>query len=98
MTEWRELVPNKSRVRLVADAAEMTRLCGSVGNSWGPEVHHMHGKVFTVVENLPPNKYVVYDRISDEKGLQRGRIYVPWNALSLVRQACSQRLMEFISS
>jgi len=81
MKEWVELKPGVSRVRLISDPEKMKKLCKKVGNSWGPVVHHMNGNEYTVVENLPPSRYVVYDPVCDAKGIQNGKIFVPYNGV-----------------
>merc|ERR1719217_1573632 len=77
LTEWRELVPHKSKVRIVVNPEEMSRLCGEFGNTWSSRVHHMNGNVYTVIENMPPKRYRVYDPVCEARGHQGGRITVP---------------------
>ena len=79
-----ELQKNVSRVQLISDPQRMAELCAEVGNIWTPEVHHMNGQIYTVVENLPPNKYAVYDPVCGKKGLQGGKIFVPSKAVTVV--------------
>jgi len=78
---WVELQPNVSRVRIIDDVEKMKELCREVGNSWGQIVHHMNGQTYTVIANYPPNKYAVYDPISDH---QNGIIYVPLKAVTVI--------------
>merc|ERR1719316_2386660 len=83
MTRWLELNEGRDKVRLIADEKEMERLARQVGNCWDERVHHMNGNVYTVVENLPPHRYLVYDPVSDRNGLQSGKIFVPYQGVIL---------------
>jgi len=46
----------------------------------------MIGNVYTVVENVPPGGYIVYDRDSEANGVQGGQIYVPFKGLALLSE------------
>lgn len=87
MTAWRELVPQVSKVRIIKSVAETQKLAVEDGNVWPANVHHMNGQVFTVVANVPPSRYEVYDPVSASKGFQNGRIFVSYKALELVPEA-----------
>merc|ERR1712194_727138 len=77
-------IPNKSKVRIMADPEELARLCNRAGNSWSQRVRHMNGKVYTVVKNCPPDRYQVYDPVCAERGIQDGKIWVPCAGVALV--------------
>lgn len=83
MEEWRELQPGVSQVRLISNTNKMRNLCERAGTTWSPRLHHMNGKAYTVVENRPPNFYAVYDPAFRAKGLQHGKVFVPFNAVIL---------------
>lgn len=84
LQEWCELIPGKSKLRIIVGFEEMIRLCNEVGNAWSERVHHMNGNVYTVVENLPPKRYKVYDHVCAARGIQGGNILVPYTAVALV--------------
>lgn len=98
LEQWCELVPNQSKVRIVAGPEEMLRLCLEVGNNWSSRVHHMNGNIYTVVGNLPPMRYLVYDPVCDKRGIQDGRIYVPYKAVAVVREPEMVVMVSLISA
>jgi hypothetical protein len=81
MSEWRELIPDVSRVRIMSDAKRMEAFCPQVGCQWPEEIHHMNGNLYLVVENSPPDTYVVYDPVFHQRGIQDGRIHVPFQGV-----------------
>eukprot|EP00928_Gymnodinium_smaydae_P081600 TRINITY_DN65087_c0_g1_i1.p1 TRINITY_DN65087_c0_g1~~TRINITY_DN65087_c0_g1_i1.p1 ORF type:complete len:282 (-),score=30.43 TRINITY_DN65087_c0_g1_i1:117-962(-) len=86
LDEWRPLVPGQSKVRIMKNPDECEEKCHKVRTSWGEAVHHMNGCIYTVIENLPPMKYLVYDPVCHSKRLQKGKIYVPFDAVCAVLQ------------
>lgn len=86
LDEWRPLVEGQSQVRIMKDPVECREKCEKVGACWSENVVHMNGHIFTVTKNLPPDKYLVYDPICHSRNKQRGRIYLPHDAICAVME------------